>query len=140
MGCRQLQAPSGGWVQVDRSSLTAVMGCNATDERWHLTCSSTRWSGPVTNNCSNAPISTGQYDQTTYYLLQRTLCRSLVDQISFSSKTTKHLGPDMYFFYRIYGVFLNGPEYEQIKRHSGANDLVVEKRRKTDITILSHLG
>ena len=31
-------------------------------------------------------------------------------------------------------LFLHGPEYDQIKLHSGANGLVVEKCRKADLT------
>jgi len=57
IGCKVLRAPPGGWVRIESKSKT-VVGCNSTDEQWHLTCSGTQWNGPPIGNCS-AAMATG---------------------------------------------------------------------------------
>lgn len=45
VGCPEVEAPSNGWVQHNGDTLS--VGCNHTQQAWHLTCTGTSWAGKI---------------------------------------------------------------------------------------------
>lgn len=56
-GCRQLRAPTGGYVKFE--GYTATVHCNHTKETWFLTCTGSTWLGQVGNCTKGSSVIPG---------------------------------------------------------------------------------
>ena len=50
VGCSDMKAPSGGWVK--RNGETLTVGCDNTNNKYHLVCRENEWVGSY-KNCTN---------------------------------------------------------------------------------------